>query len=328
MSGEQSMNRAALRSEAAHWYNLRLAGDVTLEDEYRFREWLDRSDANRDAYRAIDKAWTIAGTAKNDPALSNNPAQERLAGYRAARRWPGFAIAAAILLMIGFGWATLPGLWSGAGERSAQAFHTETGQRTTVTLPDGSVVTLDSETEMRFAETSKLREVDLLRGRAFFRVASNHARPFIVNAGGKRVRAVGTAFEVSLDRGEMAVVLAEGKVQVDETGGGNSTVMVPGRQLVIGTDRNWTLSSVDVNKETSWTEGRLIFMHDPLSKAVAEVNRYSTRKLRFQNGAIPDKQIVGVFSAGDIDGFVKALELNDIARRVSTTGDEIILAGN
>jgi transmembrane sensor len=104
--------------------------------------------------------------------------------------------------------------------------------------------------------------------------------------------------------------------------------MTPGRQLVISPDRRWTLSSVDVKKETSWTKGRLVFLHDPLSEAVAEVNRYSTKKLTFKDGEIPDRQIVGVFSAGDIDGFVKALELNDIARRVSTTNDEILLVEN
>src|SRR3546814_19742331 len=73
--------------------------------------------------------------------------------------------------------------------------------------------------------------------------------------------------EVSMNGGEVAVVLAEGKVRVEEVEkAGNGTDMTPGRQLVI-TDRRWTMSNVDVKKETGWTEGRLIFMHDPLSKA-------------------------------------------------------------
>src|SRR3546814_5372467 len=84
-----------------------------------------------------------------------------------------------------------------------------------------------------------------------------------------------------MNGGEVAVVLAEGKVRVEEVEkAGNGTDMTPGRQLVI-TDRRWTMSNVDVKKETGWTEGRLIFMHDPLLKAHDEVNRYSTRKLTF-----------------------------------------------
>src|SRR3546814_7618687 len=95
--------------------------------------------------------------------------------------------------------------------------------------------------------------------------------------------------------------------------------MAPGGQLVIGADHNWSLSRVDVAKETSWTEGRLIFMRDPLSEAVAEMDRYSPRKLVFKDGKIPEKQVVGVFQAGDVDGFEKAMELNGIARRVSSS---------
>ena len=59
---------------------------------------------------------------------------------------------------------------------------------------------------------------------------------------------------------------------------------------------------------------------------MADVYRYSPRKLVFRDGRIPDRQIVGVFEAGDVEGFVKAIELNSIARRVSATSDEIVLA--
>src|SRR5690606_13211227 len=157
-----------------------------------------------------------------------------------ARRWRGFALAASILLVFGIGWAVLPGLLFDMRDRPVQAFQTETGQRTRITLPDGSIVTLDSETAMQFADTPDERRVTLVRGRAFFQVAKNRSRPFIVDAGGKHVRAVGTAFEVSMERGEMTVVLAEGKVRVEDAssgGSGNGTDMTPGRQLVVGTDR-------------------------------------------------------------------------------------------
>src|SRR3546814_10749390 len=69
MSGKHSNNRAVLRSEAAYWYNERLAGDMTPEDEYRFRDWVNRSPSHREAYKAVDRAWFVAGTAKDDPAL-------------------------------------------------------------------------------------------------------------------------------------------------------------------------------------------------------------------------------------------------------------------
>lgn len=329
MTGGQASARSELRSQAAHWFNLQRSGDMTVDDEHRFHAWLDQSDAHRDAYRRVDRAWMIAGTIPQDAEMLGEPERDPAQDQRSSwRRY--FALAASLLLIFTVSWGVYQIGVPGFGGTQDQHFRTGVGQTTTVTLPEGSVVTLDSETEMRLRETPGERRVDLVGGRAFFRVAADPSRPFIVNAGGKSVRAIGTAFEVSFEHGNMVVTLAEGKVRVEEaaTGSGSGTDMVPGGQLAIGADHNWTLRRVDVAKETSWTEGRLIFMRDPLSEAVAEMNRYSTRKLVFKDGLIPEKQVVGVFEAGDVDGFVKAMELNDIARRVSTSDDEILLSGS
>ncbi|WP_298673103.1 FecR domain-containing protein [uncultured Sphingomonas sp.] len=328
MNPESLADRDRLRSEAVRWYVERLSGDMTLEDEHRFLDWLDRSPAHRKAYRTVDRAWLITGMAKDDPALSDSRAQ--LASAAPMRVAPNrlrlFATAASILLAVGIGSSAIAPYLVGDHDGQVQAFQTATGQRTTITLPDGSIVTLDSQTAMRFTDLAEERRVELFRGRAFFKVAHNPSRPFTVTAAGKRVRAIGTAFEVSVDRGEMAVVLAEGKVRVEEVQKtANGTDMTAGRQLVVSPNRQWTVSTVDVKKEIGWTEGRLIFMRDPLAKAIEEVNRYSTRKLTFKDGQIPDKEIVGVFSAGDVESFITALELNGIAKRVSTTPDEIIM---
>lgn len=329
MSGEEMLKRAALRSEAAQWFNLERSGDMTLDDEHRFHEWLDQSDSHRDAYRLVERAWMIAGTIPQEPEMLTAPEQDA-ANDGGRSRWRRYlALAASLLLVFTVSWTVYQDGMPG-GPAQDQRFRTGAGQTTTVTLPEGSVVTLDAETEMRLRETSSERRVDLVGGRAFFRVAADPSRPFIVNAGGKSVRAIGTAFEVSFEHGNMIVTLAEGKVRVEETGSGSGsgTDMAPGGQLVIGADHNWTLRRVDVAKETSWTEGRLIFMNDPLSEAVAEMNRYSTRKLVFKDGQIPQKEVVGVFEAGDVEGFVKAMELNGIARRVSATDEEILLSGS
>lgn len=345
MSREPSPDRAALREEAVHWYIERMSGDMSAEDERSFRDWINQSPEHYKMYQSVDRAWYIAGMAKDDPVLEKTRPRPDVQSDEASepseelevleplelvpaglRRWRLFANLAAILLTVGISTTILTEYLIGQRTQSVQAFQTEMGQRTTITLPDGTIVKLDSETAMRFTNLPKERHVELVRGRAYFKVAKDASRPFIVDAKGQRVRAIGTAFEVSIDSGVVAVVLAEGKVRVEEAGKPNlSTDMTPGRQLTINSNRRWVLNNVDVKKETGWTEGRLIFMHDPLSKAIAEVNRYSTRKLTFKDEAIPAKEIVGVFPAGDVEGFIRALELNGIARRVSTTADEIIL---
>lgn len=322
MTRSPSPPSSDILSEAAFWYNERLAGDMTEDSEKQFSNWLSRSAAHRGAYDMVDRAWMIAERAPPDVAPAAPLAQPRRFGTWRRRT----AIAATLFLAILLSVGTLPQFIKSKADVTVQNFQTATGQRSIITLPDGTRVTMDSETELKFSDLAYERKVEMLSGRAFFSVAKNAQRPFIVHVDGKTVKALGTAFEVRLDGDQVAVVLAEGKVKVEDSLLRGSTEMTPGRQLVMRSDRRWTLSNVDVKKETSWTDGRLVFMNDPLSQAVTDVNRYAKRKLVFVDNQIPATDIVGVFSSGDIDGFVKALELNGIAKQISANDQEILLA--
>src|SRR5690606_38795296 len=98
VSGNDAFTRAALRAEATQWFNLERSGDMTVDDELRFLDWLDQSDAHRDAYRLVERAWLIAGTIPQEPEMLS-PAD--LDGERESRR-PGWrrhlALAASLLL--------------------------------------------------------------------------------------------------------------------------------------------------------------------------------------------------------------------------------------
>src|SRR3546814_14175652 len=128
---------------------------MTPEDEYRFRDWVNRSPSHREAYKAVDRAWFVAGTAKDDPALSAIPLTVRAT----PSRWRLFAAVASILFVVGIGSATLTQFLIGDREQSVQAFQTATGQPTTITLPDGPLVTPDSETAMPFTDIPGQRPV-------------------------------------------------------------------------------------------------------------------------------------------------------------------------
>lgn len=310
-----------LLSEAAYWYNERLAGDMTFDNEARFMSWLARSQEHRHAYQTVDRGWFIAQHVEADVRQA-----EAAENIKSRSKWrANAALAATLFTAIFLGTSAVRTYTNSANDVTVQNFQTATGQRSVITLPDGTHVTMDSETELKFSDLKTERRVQMLQGRAFFNVAHNAQRPFIVHVGGKTVKALGTAFEVRVDGSQIAVVLAEGKVKVEDSQLTGSTEMTPGRQLVMRSDRRWTLSNVDVKKETSWTNGRLVFMNDPLSQAVTDVNRYAKRKLTFANDQIPATEIVGVFSAGDIDGFVKALELNGIAKKISSDDERILL---
>lgn len=323
--------RMEARIKAAYWLNRRRAGDMSANDERAFQVWLDLTPANRKAYQALERHWEFLGSVAQDPEIMASRERDARAFNRPSHLRRAGALAACLVLAVTAGWSVFSsGLLVELGvlqPPEGQTFRTSVGQRTTVTLPDGSVVTLDTDTVMRLRETRTRRLIDLDRGRAFFRVAKDPSRPFVVAVAGKTVQATGTAFDVRMAPDQVTVTLVEGKVIVEQPRtrerSEQQAAMVAGDQLLARDGYVWAMRAVDVKREMSWLDGRLTFFHDPLSQAVAEVNRYSEKKVVFRGGRIPDKRIVGVFRAGDVESFAKAVELNRLGRITSATEERI-----
>lgn len=122
------------------------------------------------------------------------------------RRWPGLAIAASILVILG---GTLTML-----ELSAPIYTTAFGEQRSIQFEDGSTVELNSRSKIRVKYSKQERDVELIEGQALFQVAHDTSRPFIVAAGATRVRAVGTQFDVYKKSNGTVVTVVEGRVAV------------------------------------------------------------------------------------------------------------------
>lgn len=333
MNGAAPENGRTLREEAVDWFSLKRSGDMSAAEIAAFAEWLASDPRAQQQFDRLQRHWDMLAAVADDPAILAVRERDLRAFNRPGRVRMLLGVAAALVLMLtsvatlmqnGF----LDQYW---GSSRGETFQTGTGQRTTATLSDGSIVTLDAESELRVVEMAATRRLQLVRGHAFFQVAKDPLHPFLVEAAGKIVRAVGTKFDVRLDDdAAVTVTLVEGKVRVEQSRGWlrpeQRADMAAGAKLVASPDQNWKLTRVDAASETSWLSGRLTFMGEPLGAAIAEVNRYSRQKIVFADGAVPDTQIVGVFAAGDVDGFVTAMQLNGIARVVDRSDTEIRLA--
>lgn len=332
-------NRKTPRAGAAYWLNHRRAGDMTADDLRAFQGWLDCAPANRVAYEELERLWSALGAAIDDPEImAAREIDARSVDRRVRLRWA--AVAAGMVALAG-GWMALgPDLpvkdagrpaFSDEVAHGPTEFRTSIGQRTTVTLPDRSTVTLDTDSVLRVLESQGERLVSLERGRAFFRVAKDPKRPFIVLADGNRVRAIGTAFDVQVGPEKFEVTLVEGRVKVEAPSPKRADAMTaelrPGQRLAI-VENAPRLVQVDLRTETSWHNGRLSFVRDPISEAVEEMNRYSDKKIIFRDGEIPDKSIIGVFRAGDVDRFAKAVQMEGLASITAETDDFIELSAN
>ncbi|MFB2350973.1 FecR family protein, partial [Priestia megaterium] len=121
---------------------------------------------------------------------------------------------------------------------------------------DGSRLRLDADSRARVRLSAERRDVELLEGRAFFDVAHDAARPFVVKAGATSVRALGTRFEVGRTGPAVEVTLVEGKVQVEDAGAKAAVILAPGDQAVVERPAAAPrLAKVDAAAETSWTTG-------------------------------------------------------------------------
>lgn len=306
---------------AVYWVLRRDQAEFTAAEQASFDAWLHASETHARAFRKANGVWDVFDQADADPHLTALR-QAALATPAPRRRWipalgAGLAasLAAAALLLPGqFGLtdrSTAPAsnMTATTNAQPAARFATVRGERRTVTLPDGTRVTLNTDTAIALAYTPGNRHVRLLRGQALFEVAKNAARPFSVEAAGRRVTALGTVFEVRLDPGRMKVVLVEGRVVVDRAAAGSDlpdpapTLLKPGQALVAELGVPQRVAPVDVGSELMWREGYVSLEDTPLAAAVAEMSRYTAAPIRVLDEETGRMRVSGVFRTGDAERF-------------------------
>jgi transmembrane sensor len=305
-----AVNDAALelkriRDEAAGWYARLNKTTISHETLRAFREW--RSDERHaEAYAEIDAFWRRIGKLRQDEEIQR-AAGEALGRADARKGYmprPGgktlSAAAFAVLLAVGTAVA-----WPYVFGRT---FETAPAEQRLIHLADGSRLRLDADSRARVRLGAARRDVELLAGRAYFDVAPDPERPFVVSADGASVRALGTRFAVGREGSAIEVTLVEGKVRVEAQGGAETLTLAPGEQVrIAGPAATPRRARVDAQAETSWTTGRLVFRDQPLAAAVAEVNRYGEARIVLADPDLAGRRVSGVFDTGDTEAFVGAV---------------------
>lgn len=308
-------------SAAAAWFARLQGGDVSLQEQRDFQRWLNADPRHASAWSEVNAAWNDLSRLEEDPtfaamradALSIDASRPR----RPSRR--GFGLAAAGFV-VAAGGAALSWRWL-ASDRTAPpppdepVFTTTVGERSTFRLPDNSVVTLGTDSAIRVDHWDRERRLSLLRGQAYFDVAKDKTRPFIVAVGDKTVTAVGTAFDVRLDPSKLSVTLVEGRVRIAgvSSKGPRRLEVSAGSRFVAAANADWTIAAVDTAKESAWVQGRLVFDGEPLSTVIAEMNRFSARKLTVSDPALAATPVSGVFKTGQVEAFAGALRTYGLA---------------
>ena len=311
--------------EAADWFARMSRTPIETEELTRFQRW-SRDPANLAAYNQIEDISRAVRRMRDDPSMraAAREALQRAPESRAAKYigdWRVWGAGLAFAVVVGGFAITVRPLW-------AEAYSTRVGEISSIRLDDGSAVRLNTDSKLRVHFSNGVRRVELLRGQAYFEVAHDTARPFVVAAGPASVRAVGTQFDVRKMQTEVRVVLAQGRVAVN-AGKAQQTewTLAPGQGLVLGAQvANPRPIAVDVDAATSWRTGTLTFHNETLASAVDELNRYTRTKIVLDASAPRQLIVSGAFKAGDTDEFIAAASLLYGLRAKTSPNGDIVLS--
>lgn len=296
-----------LHDTAAEWFLRSRAPGWTTRDAAAMDAWLAADARHRAAFDDVADAWAASLDAAAMPGVQAMRAEALAARPRSTlgKPWMRLAAACAAALVLGGGSF---GVFQLLGESpEVQVYRTGVGEQATVTLADGSQATLNTASTLAVDYTRSRRRLRLLAGEAWFDVAKNPQRPFVVAAAGHSVTATGTSFDVRVDPDRLRVAVSEGRVLV---AAGERTPLAAVSAGQLAEVRGGTVLVARAGPVSGdWRAGRLQFDAVTLGEAVAEMNRYRRLPIVVDDPAASRLRISGVFEAGEGTSFVEALPL-------------------
>lgn len=338
-----------LLKQAVEWFLEMRSDDVSGERIAEWQQWLSHA-TNRQAFGRVEALWhltdgataswpteaevtadgysgteSVAGWRLRSEGRSSLPIRSRLGHQWIWRRLgttlAGVAAAAAVAFVAITYWPTIS---VALQEGSRITLTTGVGDKRTIRLPDGSVISAGADTDLVATLLERSRTVVLSHGEAYFHVMKDPNRPFTVRAGDATVTDVGTVFDVRRTLNGIIVAVAEGMVNVatqpprdrlssiehlNGTHGLTAIQLTAGERLALEPFNTLPqLSSVTPNSVGGWRQGRLQYVEEPLDSVVADLARYSDRRIIIATPALANLRVTGVVYVRSINGWLDSLQ--------------------
>lgn len=312
------INDQRIADEAAEW--LLLLEENSAQHKVRWQQWIENDSRHRQAFEKMSVLWSVCDQL-NESHFSIEPDIVKQKDKKASAlwSWQQLAIACSIVCMSIL--SVYHSVYSKTDSNavapviaSTELYQTRRAEHETIRLSDGSVIELGARSAVEVSYTKGYRNISLLQGEAFFTVAKDHYRPFVVTAGERKVRAIGTAFEVNLAAGDMLVQVLEGIVRVasqktKDTNLGKSLGqrLTQGEAITVSQDGTFgELESTAPEYIASWQHGYLSYQEQALARVISDLNRYSSTVITI-DGDIDDLIYTGSIYNGRIDIWLKSL---------------------
>lgn len=304
------MNAEDIYAMAAEWVVRKDLADLSVAQQAELQGWLDADPRHLGAFVRAEAAWLQLDRAQAlglaPPSAGPSTGKRRKFGFT-LQAMAGTAVAASIMLAVGIAF------W-----KPGTIYETEASEIRKVQLEDGSTVAMNGGTELRVVMTRGGRHVYLDRGEAWFQVAHDRSRPFVVDGGGGSVRAVGTAFSVTRHGTSTELRITEGVVVAKASSFGPEVPIAAGTRALLsdGFMSTEALGVETLNRELAWRDLKIALAGETLSEAVSQFNRYNVRKLEIIDPGLAEARVVGWFKLDDPDAFARAVSVTLGARVV------------
>jgi len=300
--------------QAAEWATRIDTASIDPDVDEGLRRWLQGDPRRRGALLRAEAALSFVDRGRALAGVIPKP-KPRPIWIRRKLMFAGAALAAGlvgvVILMTG-----------------SHRYGTELGEIRQVPLSDGSVVAINTQSAVDVAMHPNVREVTLARGEAWFQVAHDKKRPFIVSVGRIRVRAVGTAFSVRRQVNGADVQVTEGVVETWTAGeeGRRVQVAAGSRAYVAEYEPPKPIpAAMDIERSLAWREGQIVLEGETLDEAVGQFNRYNAKKLVIVDPGLAAEKLVGQFRATDPQTFAGAVATT-LGAKIDEEGDTIRLS--
>ena len=330
--------KSTIRAAASAWRSRRDEGRLTKEAHAEFQRWMQARSVHAEAYVEAETLWKALGAVEYQKSLYVSLKEPHAAGV----------MAQACEALLGWG-RSLPGIATAAGVTAAAAamalfvwlpqnapqsivapvtfaYQTGVGEIETVMLADGTEMTLGAKSQVDVVLLETVRRATLHAGDAYFDVAREEGRPFIVTAGAAEVRVTGTAFDMQRRVDVLQVSVAEGSVAVSHplviegvfdalpewrrgSGGMVESIALTAGERVTASrlEGLGEIEAVRAHDLGAWRSGRLVFHRATLAKIIEDVNRYAETPIGLDD-AVRDLCLTATFRAGDTESLLGTLQ--------------------
>jgi transmembrane sensor len=314
MSQRQTSGSDIVSEQALHWVMRVHSGECSDQERAALDEWLAKSEMHRHAYQEAHATWDNIEPFKS--AITPELREARAYRHRNRPDYRLIAAAAIVLIVIAPLW-----LWWLNNRETTQSYSTVKRQQKHIQLADGTLIDMNTYTELKVHFSRRSRTIQLERGEALFTVAKNDARPFEVIAGGGHIRDIGTRFNVHNKDETIEVAVIEGAVAVTPAESPQPYSLTAGQKLSYNASGSVSaVEPIDIGSIAAWRDGLMIFRNNTLGEVAREISHYYDVSIQVNDPELKQLRISGTFRIDSLTSLLTALK--------ATLPVETVMKGN